>query len=272
MSTQAQPQSPAPDSPAATRAQRSGQPMPDVMAEIISFNSENDAHEDLWSRTRQATDQVGRAELAARQADTKWANADLSHKSLAAEYPERSASRPRQWIIAAGALALDAVACYFAAEPLGGSPAQTLLWALLFLALLGAGEFTLDLYRDTHPVLWRWTAAALGVFVGLLGVLRFWFLAAVGSEGLVTAVAGAFLFTMATAGFVVIGYRALRAAETSQAWRARRQVRTCRKTAEAAHRRVERLKLRCDRLAGAYLGRIRTRLIKNCSGRPAAAA
>lgn len=236
-----------------------------VMRRIADFNRENGAHEDLWSRTRQLTDHVSHSEESVRQADTDWAYADLNYKAIQAENPERMAPRPRQWILAGGALALDGVACYFAAEALGGDPAETLAWAGLFLALLGAGEVTLDVYRDNHQVVWRWTAFVLGAFIALLGVLRFWFLAIVGVEGLVTAGTGAILFTLATAGFVVIGYRALRVAETAAAWQARRRARSCKKLAAQARRRLERLKIKRDGLARAYLGRIRIHLIKDCS-------
>lgn len=241
------------------------QPLPEVMPEIRGFNSENKAHEDLWSRTRQATDVVSHAEVDARNADAEWTDAELHHKALQAEFPERWAPRPRQWLIAGGSLALDGVACYFAAEALGGSQPETLGWAGLFLALLGTGEVTLDYYRDSHRAVWRWIACLLGAFVALLGLLRFSFLATVGTEGLVTALAGATLFTVATAGFVAIGYRALRAAETGQAWRARRRTRACASAAAAAHRRVDRLIARRDRLARAYLSRIRMRLIRTCT-------
>jgi len=241
------------------------QRLPDVMQEILACNSESEGQEDLWSRTRLAADQVRQAEADAREADSNWANADLNHKALQAEYPERPAPRPRQWLIAAGTLMLDGVACYFAAETLGGSPAETFAWAGLFLALLGAGELTLDLYRETHRVLWRWTAFILGAFIVLLGLLRFWFLATVGTYGLVTAAIGASLFTLVTAGFVVIGYRALRVAETALTWMARRRAQACAKAAAQAHRRLSRLKALRDRLARAYLSRIRVRLIKTCT-------
>ena len=51
----------------------------------------------------------------------------------------------------------------------------------------------------------------------LLGILRFWFLATIGTDGLVPAATGAALFTAASAGSLCLGYRALRAAETPQA-------------------------------------------------------
>ena len=71
-------------------------------------------------------------------------------------------------------------------------------------------------------------------------MLRFWFLATIGTGGLVPASAGVALFTAATAGFVYIGYRALRAAETPQARRARRAARKARLAAAPARARAER--------------------------------
>jgi hypothetical protein len=238
---------------------------PDVIPEIRAWNAEGRANEDQWARTRLATDRVRHAKDDARQADSAWANADLHHKTLQAEHPDRTAPRLRQYLVAAGILALDGVACYFAAEAVGGSPDETLAWALLFLALLGTGELMLDLNREVHKVLWRWTASMLGTFVALLGVLRFWFLAVVSEAGMVSAGVGAILFTLATASFVVVGYRALRAAETGPAWRARCQARRRAKDAAAAYRDVERLKCERDNLARAYLSRLRTRLVQTCS-------
>lgn len=241
------------------------QQLPDVMGQINDFNSESKVHEDLWSRTKGLTDQVGQSAEAARSADMSSANADLDDKAIHAENADRAAPRPRQWLMAGGLLALDAVACYFAAQALGGSPAETLAWAGLFLALLGAGEVTLDLHREAHRGLWRWTACILVAFIALLGVLRFWFLATVGTEGLVTAGVGALLFTVATGGFVAIGYRVLRVAETSAAWRARRKAKAAAAAAALAHRRLDRLIGKRDGLARTYLGLIRTRLVKSSS-------
>lgn len=241
-----------------------GGPPPDVMSSINDFNSEGRAHEDLWYRTRRMTDQLDHAEDAARKADSARANAELDHRAIQAENPDRTAHRLRQWMVAGGTLTLDGVACYFAAEALGGSPSETLAWAGLFLALLGVGEVVLDLCREQHRVLWRLTACTLATFITLLGVLRFWFIATVGTEGLVTAGTGAILFTLATGGFVAIGYRALRVAETYAAWRARCAVRSASRAAALAHRKVEQLTQRRDALARAYLSLIRTRLVKSC--------
>lgn len=236
-------------------------PTPDVTHEIQAFNDKSKEHEDLWSRARHAADQVRQAEVDARDADRLSANAELGHKALLAEYPDRTAPRLRQWLIATGILALDGVACYFAAETLNGSPVETLAWAGLFLAVLGAGEVALDLWRDAHSVLWRWTAFLLGAFIALLCVLRFWFLATIGTGGLASAAAGAGLFSLLTAGFVILGYKALRAAETREAWAARRRARDRARSATAAWRRCHWLKAKRNRLAHAYLSRFRTRLI-----------
>jgi hypothetical protein len=235
-----------------------------VIPEIVACNGASKAHEDLWARTRQAADMADQAALDAQQAEAAQEEAEVTYKTAQAENPERSAPRPRQWLIAGAALLLDGVACYFAAEALGAGPGQTLAWAVLFLALLGIGEFTLDHFSDGRRGVWRAIAGTLCAFVGLLGILRYSFLATVGSEGLVTALIGAGLFTLTTAGFVIIGYRALRMAETGATWKARRHVKACAAGTATAHRRLAELMAKRDRLARAYLSRIRARLIQTC--------
>jgi hypothetical protein len=250
----------------AVRPEPPPQPIPlDAIHEVLVFNGENPEHETLWSRTRQIADQAKQAAVDARRADTRAANADLSHKALQAEYPDRTAPRGRQWGIALGALTLDGVACYIAAAALGGSQLATLVWSGLFLALLGAGEVTLDLWHDSHRILWRWTAGLLGLFIAMLCILRFWYLLTVSTDGIVGAVIGACLFSLLTAAFVILGYKALRAAETSEASKARRRARSYARAAVAAWHQVGHLKIRRNRLAQAYMSRIRARLIKICT-------
>ena len=237
----------------------------DVTGEIVSCNKASRSHEDLWSRTRQATDQVGHAATAVKSAEAAQEEAELACRAALAENLDRQAPRTRQRLIATGALALDAVACFFAAEALGGSQRETLAWTALFLAVLGAGEVALDHYRDGYRLVWRCVAFTLGAFVCLLGVLRFSFLLTVGSQGPVTAVTGAALFTVATAGFVVVGYRALRIAETGAAQQARRRVRARAGDVASARRKLARQTDERDRLATAYLSLIRLRLIRTCT-------
>ena len=50
-----------------------------------------------------------------------------------------------------GPLGTDGVACYFAAQALNGSQDSTLIWTVLFLAMLAGGEIGLDFYRDYAP-------------------------------------------------------------------------------------------------------------------------
>ena len=71
------------------------------------------------------------------------------------------------------------------------------------------------------------------------------------------AVAGAFLIPAAIAGLVFLGYRALAAAETPQAWRARRAARRAWQAARAARSAAEQDARERDRLISAYLGHVR---------------
>lgn len=245
--------------------QQAARKLPDVMPEIHGCNSASKAHEDLWSRVRQETDLVRQATADHEKATLEMDEAALDYKAVQAEHPERPAPRSRQWMVAGGTLALDGLACYFAAEALSGTQQQTAAWAVLFLVLLGTGELGLDHYSDGHRVLWRSIACALGTFIALLGLLRYSFLATVGVAGAVAAFAGAILFTVLTASFVIIGYRALRVAETRRAWKARRRARAYAVAAAAARRRLDRQVARRNRLARAYLSRIRTRLVLTCT-------
>jgi hypothetical protein len=238
---------------------------PDVARVVSDYNQESKANEKQYGRAKQAADSASRIAFAADQADAARDEADATYEAFRAEDPDRNAPRPRQWIIAGAALLLDGVACYFAAEALDSGQGETIAWAALFLALLGIGEVALDHFSEDHRTAWRWIAVALAGFVGLLGVLRYSFLLTVG-RGLLAPSAGAVLFTVATAGFVLIGYRSLRLAETNQAWQARRLLRAKERAAREAHRRLDRMLARRDRLAGAYLARIRLRLVHTCSG------
>jgi hypothetical protein len=236
------------------------------VARLVSeHNQQSKAHEKLYARAKQAADAASRAAFTAQQADAARDDADATYEAIQAEEPDRPAPRPRQWAIAGGALLLDGVACYFAAQALGAGEQETIAWTVLFLALLGIGEVALDHFSEDRGAVWHWIAVALAGFIGLLGVLRYSFLVTVGADRLVAAVVGAALFTAATAGFVLIGYRALRLAEASQAWRARRQLLAMERAAQEAHRRLGRMSAKRDRLAGAYLARIRLRLIRTSS-------
>lgn len=82
---------------------------------------------------------------------------------------------------------------------------------------------------------------------------------------MVTAGVGATLFTVATGGFVAIGYRVLRVAETNAVWQARRKARAAAAAAARAHRRLDRLIDKRNGLARTYVSLIRTRLVKSTS-------
>jgi hypothetical protein len=238
--------------------------LPDATEAIRSFNASNRAHEDLWSRTRHATDIVNHAADDASQAETAAAEAQVGHRAIQAENPERRSPRPRQLILASVTVALDGLACNFAAQALGSSQRETLVWTALFIAVLASGELALDLYRNRKTV-WRLLAGGLGAFVAMLGMLRYSFLTTVGTEGKAAALVGATLFTAATASFVVLGYRALRAAETVPAWNARQGKLACERSVRAARERAKMRIAERDRLADAYLSEIRASLLRTCT-------
>ena len=245
---------------------------PDTTAAVRAFNNANRAHEDLWSRVRHATDTVRHARDEKAEAESLAAEADASHRVVQAEHPDRRAPRIRQLLLAALTIALDGLACNFAAQALGGGPRETLVWTALFLAVLAAGELALDVYQERQRRAgWRFLAGGLGAFVAMLGVLRYSFLITVGTEGPVTAVTGAALFTAATACLVLLGYRALRAAETAAAWKARRRKLALERKARAAHGTVKAQIARRDRLADAYLSQLRTSLLQSCTASQLAA-
>jgi hypothetical protein len=237
----------------------------DVGESVRDFNASNQAHEDLWTRVHQAGDAVRRS---AEDRDTAQLHARQArdfHLAVQAEYPHRSAPLLRQAFLAAFTVGLDAVACWFAAQALGNGQTETLLWAVLFLAVLAGGAVALDYYSERSGRAWRLLVAGLLVFVTGLGILRFLYLATVGGIGPGAALVGAALFTTATSGFLVIGYRALRAAEKFPAWQARKWSRQAARQAAAASHRVARLLRERNRLVDAYVSRIRVGLLGTCS-------
>jgi hypothetical protein len=234
----------------------------DVAVLIRDVNASNEAVEDQCLRACQVADIAARSARVAELSATAAMNAVVAHRTTQAERPRRRAPLPRQVILALITVALDGVACYFAAQALDGSQDTTLIWTGLFLAVLAGGEFALDFYRDRNLRVWRALAIVTGVFVVLLGLLRFWFLATIGTNGLVPATIGAILFTAVTAGFLCLGYRGLRVAETPQAWRARRAVRKAWQAARAARATADRDAKERDRLVIAYLGQVRRLVLK----------
>jgi hypothetical protein len=236
----------------------------DAAVLIRDINESNETVEDQCLRARQAADTATRSARAVEESAIAAQKAAVAHSTVQAERPRRRAPLLRQVILALVTVALDGLACYFAAQALDGSQDATLVWTGLFVAVLAGGEVALDFYRDRNERTWHALAVLIGVFVTLLGILRFWFLATIGTGGLVPALAGAGLFTAATAGFLSLGYRALRAAETPQAWRARREARKARQAARAAQAMADRDAKERDRLIDAYLGHVRRVVLKTC--------
>lgn len=237
----------------------------DVAVLIRDVNATNTAVEDQCLRARQAADAAFRSEQAAGEAAAVAQAAVVAHQTVQAERPRRCAPLPRQAVLAAGTIAFDGVACYFAAQALGGGQGSTLIWTVLFLAVLAGGEVGLDFYRDRSLRTWRILAGTTSAFVLLLGVLRFWFLATIGTGDLIAALVGASLFTVVTAGFLTVGYRTLRAAETPQAWRARRAAHAAVQAARTARSAAKRDAAERDRLIDAYLGHVRKMVLRTCA-------
>ena len=236
----------------------------DVTPLIRQVNAFNEAIEDLYLRTRQTADIARRSDQAAKQAAVVADTAKIAHRTIQAEHLQRLAPLPRQRIYALITVGLDGVACYFAAQALGGSQDTTIVWTVLFLAVLAVGEVALDFYRDRHRRAWRTVVTVLAAFIGALGALRFWFLATIGTSGLIPAALGAGLFTAVTAGFLFVGYRALRLAETPRAFRARRWARTSAQGAQAARADADRNRHDRERLIDAYLVQVRRRAFELC--------
>jgi hypothetical protein len=238
--------------------------LPDAAEVVRHFNAENRAHLQLWRRVLQATDAVTSAAASVRAAAAGSADAEAAYQVAQAEHPDRTAPRPRQLALVAIALALDGLACNFAAQALGESGRSTLLWTGYFLAVLAAGEVGLDLYRR-HRVAWRLLAGSLAGFVAMLGALRYWYLFTVTTQAAGPALLGAGLFTVATASFLALGYRALRPAETAATWRARRRVNARERDAGRARAAADRAVAARDQLANAYLSVLRARLLESCT-------
>jgi hypothetical protein len=242
------------DSPAAMPA--------DISDAVRDFNESNEAHENLWTRVHRAGDVLRQGVRDREAARVRAREARDFHLTVQAEYPHRRAPLVQQVLVAGFTILLDAVACWFAAQALDSDRDETLLWTVLFLAVLAGGEIGLDYFSEHHGRIWRLLVAGLAVFVAGLGVLRFLFLATVVATGVTTAVVGAALFTAATACSLAFGYRALRAAERAPAWRARRRARDAEREAARASDRVVGLLRDRDRLIDAYLSRIRVGLLK----------
>jgi len=230
---------------------------------IRDVNAADKAAGDQFLRARQAAVLTARSEHAAEQATARAQTAEAAHRAIQAGQLHRRAPLPRQVLLALVTVVLDGLACYRAVRALGGSADATLAWTGLFLALLAGGQTALGFCRDRSGHAWRVLAVLTGVFVILLGTLRLWFLAATGT-GLVPAIAEAYLFMVAAAGFLVLGYRALRVAETPSAWRARRQASTARQAAWTARTAAGQDAAERDRLIDAYLGHVRPQALKTC--------
>lgn len=237
----------------------------DIARVIRELNESNDTLEDQYLRARAAADQAARAEEAATQTARIAHQARVAYQAIRAEH-RRHAPLPRQVMFALLTVALDGLAGYFAAQALDGSQDTTLVWTVIFLAVLASGEVGLDFYQDRNRPAACALGSVLGAFILLLGILRFRFLATIGTGDVIAAAAGAALFTVATAGFVFLGYRALRSAETPHAWRARRRARAAERAAHRARQAATRQADLRDRLIDAYIRQVRRVALQTCAG------
>jgi hypothetical protein len=237
----------------------------DVVVIIRQVNELNEAVADLWLRARKAADTAARSQEAAHFAEARAYKAKIAYQAIQREHPRRRAPLLRQQVFALATVVLDGIACYFAARALTGSNDITLVWAGVFMAVLAGGEVALDYYRDRRLRAWRAVAIVLPLLIAILGVLRFWYLAmGQGAVHPATALTEVAVFTAATAGFLLVGYRALRSAETRSAWRARRQARKAWQEARRARVAADQEAAERNRLIDSYLGHIRQTVLKTC--------
>ena len=242
--------------------QGAGAASPIRVARLIQdVNASDQAAGDQFRSARQAVGVALRSQHAAEQAAAEAGQAEAAHRAIQTGQPHRRALLPRQVTFALVTVIPDGLACYLAALALGGGLDATLAWTGLFLAVLAGGQAALGFCGDRAR---RALAVLTGLVVILLGTLCFWFLAATGTGGLVPALAGACLVTVAVAGFVALGYGALRAAETPPTWRARRQACTARAAAQIACAAAGQDAAERDRLIDTYLRHVRPQVLKTC--------
>jgi hypothetical protein len=234
-------------------------------AAILRFNEDDETNEELYESARLAADVARRTRQEAAQARAKAKKARGAWRTAQLEHHDRRAWLPLMTLIALALLGLDSWAAYFAAQALGGDQRVTLLWAALFLVILGLLEAGLAWSAERNKKVFRLIAVALAVFACLLALLRFGFFAAVGT-GLIAAVVGACVFTVCTIGFVAGGFAAIRYAETVTIWLARCRARKAGKNAEAAEAVAYRRAAERDRRVDAYVGRIRPTLLRDFPG------
>ena len=234
----------------------------DVAVLIRDVNATNHAVEDQCLRARQAADAAIRSLYLCRAKERK----NLLHR--VPDDPGRGRRPPRRRPGRGDTRPPRAHSIIRDVEDFRVSGPQrrhTLIWTVLFLAVLAGGEIGLDFYRDRNLRAWRILTCTTSAFVVLLGVLRFWFLATIGTGDLVAAFTGAALFTVVTAGFLTVGYRTLRAAETRRPGApAGRLTRPCRPRGRPGTT-AKRDAAERDRLIDAYLRHVRKVVLRTCA-------
>jgi hypothetical protein len=230
------------------------------------INAFNASHKDavrLYKQTRRASqgahDTVGHAAAAVAAETVAQTAHDLSEESDT----RRHGPLPRRYLAVIAAVALDAIACYLAAQVFGGDQTSTLLVTALLLAGLAGGEIWLDFTsRRAHQqpngagnLAWQAVACGLGLFVIALGVLRYDYLLTV--DGNVTsALLGAVLLSVITGGLVVLGYLTLRGTESVDMFIKRRRARRAERATQAAQAAILDADRDRNNLAKRYLSQI----------------
>jgi energy-converting hydrogenase Eha subunit C len=247
---------------AATTEGPDGLSPPGTPEEVIwRFNQEHVANDELYERGRHSTDLANQAARNENEAKARAKQERDGWRTSQLEHPHRRAWLPWMVLIAVVLLGLDAWAAYFAAEALGNDQRSTLLWAGLFLVILGLLEAGLAWSAERSRRVFSLIALALAVFVILLALLRFGFFSTIGT-GLLAAVVAAAVFTACTIIFVIGGFAAIRYAETLTIWQARRHARKAERQAADAAAAARRRAADRDRLVNAYIGRIRPTLLR----------
>lgn len=233
---------------------------------IRDFQAGHPARRQLYRTAIQAGGAAAQQERAQAQVDTDCKQAEVAYETAQQSAdPSRTGSLRLHYGLAAGTIAVDGLSCHLAAQVFGGDQLSAVFVALLFLSGLAGGVLALDVAgRRKARTAWRWIAGLLAGFIVVLGVLRFAFLLTVNGS-LLTALLGAGLFTVTTAGLVALGYWALREAEPVEMYRQRRRLRKAQRNAAKAGKIALRTAKARDERVQAYTDEMQPWLVETQS-------